>query len=85
MSQVKQKVIQPVYSSPPLHGAQLAALVLGGPLFTMWQDELNLMAERVRRMRIELRDALRANNTPSRGGGEWSQLTDKSACSPLRG
>ena len=58
--------------------AQLAALVLGeASLFTMWQDELNLMAERVRRMRIELRDALRANGTPSPGGGEWSQLTDQ--------
>lgn len=78
MSQVKQKVIRPVYSSPPLHGAQLAALVLGeASLFSVWQDELNLMAERVRRMRRELRDALRANGTPSPGGGEWSQLTDQ--------
>ena len=78
MSQVKQRVVRPVYSSPPLHGAQLACEVLGDPgLFGQWQGELLTMSGRVKRMRSELRDALRANGTPAPDGGTWAHITDQ--------
>jgi aspartate aminotransferase, mitochondrial len=78
LSQVKQRVVRPVYSSPPLHGAQLASEILGdAALFAQWQHELRLMAGRVRRMRSELREALRANGTPAPGGGDWQHITDQ--------
>jgi aspartate/tyrosine/aromatic aminotransferase len=76
MSQVKQRVIRPVYSSPPLHGAQLAATVLGdAQLFSRWQDELGLMASRVRRMRTELAVELRRVGAPAPDGGQWEHIT----------
>jgi aspartate aminotransferase len=78
LSQVKQRVVRPVYSSPPLHGAQLATEVLGdATLFAQWQQELQLMAGRVRRMRTELREALLANGTPAPDGGKWEHITDQ--------
>ena len=70
--------MRPVYSSPPLHGAQLAAEVLGdAELFSQWQDELKLMAGRVKRMRSALRSALLANGTPAPDGGGWEHITDQ--------
>ena len=83
MSQVKQSVIRPVYSSPPLHGARLAATVLGDPhLFAQWRRELKLMAGRVQRMRQQLGDALRRLGAPSPDGGDWDHITSQigSAC-----
>ena len=76
--QVKQKVIRPVYSSPPLHGARLASEVLGdAALFEQWQAELDTMASRVRRMRHELADELRRVGARAPDGGEWSHITDQ--------
>ena len=76
LSQVKQRVIRPVYSSPPLHGAQLAAKVLADPiLFAKWKEELLIMASRVKRMRSGLADELRSINAPSPDGGRWEHIT----------
>lgn len=67
---MKQRVIRPVYSSPPLHGALLAAAVLSdAQLFTQWEGELRLMATRVQRMRALLADELRRVGAPSPDGG----------------
>jgi len=78
MSQVKQRVIRPVYSSPPLHGALLAAEVLSDEaLFAQWTDELALMAGRVQRMRSLLADELRRIGAPSPDGGDWGHITSQ--------
>ena len=78
MSQVKQRVVRPVYSSPPLHGALLAATVLGdAALYEQWRGELRTMANRVQRMRQMLADELRAVGAPSPDGGDWSHVTSQ--------
>ena len=78
LSQVKQNVIRPNYSSPPLHGARLASTVLGDEaLFATWRDELRLMATRVQTMRSLLVSALRAAGAPSPDGGDWSHVVDQ--------
>ena len=49
------------YSSPPIHGGQLAALVLAEPaLRTQWEGELAAMRERILAMRRALHAALTA-------------------------
>ena len=76
LSNVKQRVVRPVYSSPPLHGARLASLVLGDPaLSAAWRTELLVMAGRVRRMRTELAAALVSLGAPAPDGGRWEHLT----------
>ncbi|GLC63912.1 aspartate transaminase aat1 [Pleodorina starrii] len=62
-------VIRPMYSNPPMHGAAIAARVMGDPkLNAMWQEELRGMAKRIKAMRQVLYDQLRARNIP----GDWS-------------
>jgi aromatic-amino-acid transaminase len=47
------------YSSPPIHGGQLVAAVLGEPeLRRAWEAELAAMRERIKGMRIELHRVL---------------------------
>ena len=76
LSNVKQRVVRPVYSSPPLHGARLASLVLGDPALSVaWRAELLVMAGRVRRMRAELAAALVRLGAPAPDGGRWEHLT----------
>jgi aromatic-amino-acid transaminase len=49
------------YSSPPIHGGQIVAAVLGEPdLRQAWEGELAAMRERIRAMRIELHRVLAA-------------------------
>jgi len=78
LSQVKQGIVRPAYSSPPLHGAQLAATVLGdSALFAQWEGELQLMAGRVKRMRLDLASELRRISAPAPDGGAWEHITDQ--------
>jgi len=49
------------YSSPPIHGGQIVAAVLGEPdLRQAWEAELAAMRERIRAMRVELHRVLAA-------------------------
>jgi aromatic-amino-acid transaminase len=49
------------YSSPPIHGGQIVARVLGEPeLREAWEGELAAMRERIKAMRIELHRVLAA-------------------------
>jgi len=49
------------YSSPPIHGGQIVATVLGEPtLRADWEAELTAMRERIQAMRIELHRVLSA-------------------------
>ena len=60
LSQLK-RVIRTNYSNPPTHGAKVVSTVLNNPeLFTLWEDELAEMRERIRCMRKALAEKLRA-------------------------
>jgi aromatic-amino-acid transaminase len=60
LSQLK-RVIRTNYSNPPIHGAQVCAMVLTTPaLRALWESELATMRVRIRQMREELRAKLEA-------------------------
>ncbi len=60
LSQLK-RVIRTNYSNPPIHGAQVVAMVLTTPaLRTMWEDELAGMRVRIKQMRQALQTKLAA-------------------------
>ncbi|ESQ41111.1 hypothetical protein EUTSA_v10013515mg [Eutrema salsugineum] len=64
-------VIRPMYSSPPIHGASIVAVILRDRnLFNEWTLELKAMADRIISMRKQLFEALRARGTP----GDWSHI-----------
>ena len=60
LSQVK-RVIRTNYSSPPTHGGQAVATVLTTPeLRTLWERELGQMRERIKTMRRQFVEKVRA-------------------------
>ena len=60
LSQLK-RVIRTNYSNPPTHGAQATAMVLTTPeLRALWDAELGQMRERIKTMRRQLVDKIRA-------------------------
>ncbi|KAI0043210.1 hypothetical protein FA95DRAFT_1498927 [Auriscalpium vulgare] len=65
-------VIRPMYSNPPLHGAQIANTILSTPaLYHEWESEVKGMAERIISMRERLYNELtHTHKTP----GEWSHI-----------
>jgi aspartate aminotransferase len=73
LSQLKL-VIRPMYSSPPIHGAELVMRILGNAKrFESWKEELNSMSQRILDVRKLLRDGLEAKGTP----GTWNHITDQ--------
>jgi aspartate aminotransferase len=73
LSQVKQTVIRPMYSSPPLHGARLATMLLTDTeLNAQWQAELKGMVDRIETMRQSLVASLEAEE-----GRSWTHITDQ--------
>jgi aromatic-amino-acid transaminase len=71
LSQLKI-VIRTNYSTPPTHGAQIVATVLGTPaLRAQWEAELGQMRERIREMRSALAAKLAALQMP----GDLSFIT----------
>jgi len=60
LSQVK-RVVRTNYSNPPTHGAAVVAAVLNSPeLRALWEEELAGMRDRIRLMRAQLVDKLKA-------------------------
>ncbi len=60
MSQLK-RVIRTNYSNPPMHGGQVVATVLGTPeLRKLWEEELAGMRVRIKQMRQQMVDSLKA-------------------------
>lgn len=60
LSQLKI-VIRANYSTPPIHGGQVVAMVLDTPeLRTLWEKELGDMRGRIRQMRVALAKNLKA-------------------------
>mmetsp|Transcript_30637 Transcript_30637/g.5518 ORF Transcript_30637/g.5518 Transcript_30637/m.5518 type:complete len:97 (-) Transcript_30637:211-501(-) len=71
LSQVKL-IVRASYSSPPLHGALVAARILGDPaLRESWTTELRQVSERIIAMRSALRGELEKLGCP----GDWSHIT----------
>lgn len=70
-SQLK-KIVRAMYSSPPLHGAKVASMVMGDPgRFEEWQKELVVMSARIKKMRVMLREKLEGMGAP----GNWEYVT----------
>jgi len=60
LSQLKI-VVRTNYSTPPIHGAQIVATVLGTPaLRAIWEEELAGMRQRIKAMRAALVEKLKA-------------------------
>ena len=60
LSQLK-RVIRTNYSNPPIHGAQVVAMVLTTPaLRALWEEELAGMRVRIKQMRVALTQKLEA-------------------------
>lgn len=73
LSQLKN-IIRANYSSPPLTGARIAEKILNDDaLFNEWQAELKGIAERVIKMRKQLRARLEDLKTP----GNWEHITNQ--------
>ena len=73
LSQLKL-LIRPMYSSPPMHGALIAAKILSNPVYTKkWKDELFEVSNRIISVRKLLRDELERLNTP----GNWEHITNQ--------
>ena len=82
LSQIKGRVVRPMYSSPPLHGARIASMILGDEtLNASWRSDLAKMSNRVIEMRTKLREALIANRVPCPSYGNtadaWRHVTDQ--------
>ncbi len=65
ISRVKQ-MIRTNYSNPPIHGARVAAYLLGNDaLRKKWEGELKEMRERIHRLRLDLYERLAAKKKNS--------------------
>ncbi|KAK9799361.1 hypothetical protein WJX73_001924 [Symbiochloris irregularis] len=73
MSQAK-RLARALYSNPPVHGARIAAEVVGQPdLFDEWREEMQGMAGRIKTVRQKLYDELVKLN----GDKDWSFITNQ--------
>jgi aspartate/tyrosine/aromatic aminotransferase len=65
------KIVRPMYSNPPAHGALIVERILTSPaLFAQWNKELNIMSSRIIEMRAVLKNALVNLGTP----GTWNHI-----------
>jgi len=73
LSQLKI-VVRPMYSNPPIYGANVAAEVLGdAELNAEWRRELKGMADRIKGMREALVNELKKQGSTR----NWSHITDQ--------
>jgi hypothetical protein len=64
--------LRPNYSSPPLHGARIAELVLSDPgLRSKWMVDLQDMSARIVSIRSQLVRELRDRGAPCPSGNHW--------------
>ncbi|CAD8153035.1 unnamed protein product [Paramecium octaurelia] len=77
--QEKDKVVsqlkllaRPLWSSPPLHGARVADIILNTPeLNQLWLQEVKMMANRIQLMRVGLANTLKSLGSPH----DWSHIS----------
>lgn len=68
------KLIRPMYSNPPRHGAAIVKRILGSSeKRARWEVELKGMADRIVEMRTGFRKLLEEKGTP----GDWSHITSQ--------
>lgn len=73
LSQLKI-IIRVNYSSPPIHGARIAAMILNEPdLRQQWLNELVAVTDRITKMR----NLLRATLEKIGAKGSWSHVTEQ--------
>jgi aspartate/tyrosine/aromatic aminotransferase len=71
LSQIKV-IVRVNYSSPPKHGARIAAMILNDTgMRAQWFKELIAVTDRINEMRLALRSAVEKIQTP----GDWSHIT----------
>jgi len=64
-------IVRRIWSNPPNHGARIVGTVLNDPsLFAEWRDSVKIMANRIKEMRQQLYDKLKALGTP----GTWEHI-----------
>ncbi|KAG7193710.1 Aspartate aminotransferase [Scheffersomyces spartinae] len=69
------KIIRCEISNPPAYGAKVVALILEDKaLYKQWTEDLQVMANRIKSMRVKLRDLLTNKyKTP----GNWDHIVDQ--------
>ncbi|CAG0881087.1 unnamed protein product [Cyprideis torosa] len=73
MSQVKI-LVRPMYSNPPVHGARIAATILGDEnLREEWLVDVKGMADRIITMRQSLKEGLKKEGS----NRNWDHITDQ--------
>jgi len=69
-----KRIIRPMYSNPPKHGAEIVTIVLKNPdLFKRWKEEIKIMSSRIITMRKALRNELVRLKTP----GTWNHIVSQ--------
>ncbi|KAJ7521030.1 hypothetical protein O6H91_19G034800 [Diphasiastrum complanatum] len=69
-----QQIARPMYSNPPLHGAEIVSTILSDPeLKDLWHKEVKEMADRI----ISMREALRFNLEKLGSKLNWQHVTDQ--------
>lgn len=67
-------LIRPMYSNPPINGARLVIEILSNPaLRKQWEGEVKDMADRINKMRADLRSGLEAAGSTK----SWNHITDQ--------
>ncbi|CAG9767889.1 unnamed protein product [Ceutorhynchus assimilis] len=65
-------IITRLYSTPPSHGARIVAFILGDRMLSEeWTKTISAIADRLRKMRLYLREELQRLRAP----GTWNHLT----------
>ncbi len=67
-------IVRPMHSNPPVHGARIVAEVLSDPILKkQWLGECKAMADRIKEMRLLLREKLEAGNSSRK----WNHITEQ--------
>ena len=67
-------LIRPMYSNPPINGARIVTEILSNPaLRKQWEGEVKDMADRINKMRTDLRNGLESRGSTK----NWEHITDQ--------
>ena len=73
-SQIAGLISRHTWSSPPRHGSEIAKVIMrDAELYNKWNDDMMVMASRIKRMRQSLVDGLVKLNSPH----DWSHITNQ--------
>eukprot|EP01080_Neovahlkampfia_damariscottae_P000327 gene327-6741_t len=67
-------IVRGMYSSPPLHGARIVSRILNDKeLYSLFEEDLKKMSNRIKFMRKRLFECLMKKNTP----GDWKHILNQ--------